>query len=172
LPFDLRATYVCVGRDPRDVGISSRNHLTNVNADAFLRAHESAVGLADVDECPSLTQSEYELSERDHFRHWVLNDTPVTNTIFSLRFTMHHLSTFWGVRDSANVVLMHYDDLKADLLAEMRRLAQRLDITVPESAWPSPAHAGTFGNMRRDTRLVPEPRLGFWQDDRRLFHRG
>jgi aryl sulfotransferase len=152
--------------------ISSRNHLTNVNADAFLRARESAVGLADVDEFPSLTQSAHELSERDHFRHWLLNDTPLTDTLFSLRFTMHHLSTFWEARDSANVVLMHYDDLKADLLAEMRRLAQRLDITVPESAWPSLVQAGTFENMRRDARLVPDSRLGIWRDDQRFFNRG
>jgi len=172
LPFDPRVTYVCVGRDPRDVGISSRNHQANVNMEAVLRLRESAVGLADMDEFPARGQTVEETSEREYFRHWMLDDTPVTDTIFSLRFTMYHLSTFWEVRDSANVVLMHYDDLKADLLAEMRRLAQRLDITVPESAWPSLAHAGTFENMRRNTRLVPDSRLGFWRDNQRFFNRG
>jgi hypothetical protein len=173
LPFDPRATYVCVGRDPRDVGISTRNHKANVDMEALLRARESALGPADVDEFATRGQTAQEISERDYFRHWMLDDTPVTDTIFSLRFTMHHLNTFWEVRDSANVVLMHYDDLKADLLAEMRRLAQRLDITVPESAWPSLAHAGTFENMRRDARrLVPDSRLGFWRDNQRFFNRG
>jgi aryl sulfotransferase len=171
LPFDPRVTYVCVGRDPRDVGISLRNHQANLNVEAVLRARES-VGLTDVDEFPAPGQAARELSERDHFRHWMLDDTPVTDTLFSLRFTMHHLSTFWEARDSANVVLMHYDDLKADLLAEMRRLAQRLDITVPESAWPSLVQAGTFENMRRDARLVPDSRLGIWRDDQRFFNRG
>ncbi|WP_433283934.1 sulfotransferase domain-containing protein [Pseudonocardia sp. CA-142604] len=172
LPFDPRVTYVCVGRDPRDVGISSRNHLANVNAEAFLRARESAVGPADVGEIPTQMQTARELSARDHFRQWMLDDAPVTEHLFSLRFTLHHLSTFWEARKSANVVLMHYDDLKADLLAEMRRLAQRLDITVPESAWPSLANAGTFENMRRDARLVPESRFGFWLDNQRFFNRG
>jgi aryl sulfotransferase len=173
LPFDPRVTYVCVGRDPRDVGISTRNHEANQNMEALLRARESAVGPADVDKLPAHGRTAApEISERDYFRHWMLDDTPVTDTLFSLRFTMHHLSTFWEVRDSANVVFLHYDDLKADLLAEMRRLAQRLDITVPESAWPSLAHAGTFENMRRDARLVPDSRLGIWRDDQRFFNRG
>ena len=65
---------------------------------------------------------------------------------------MHHLTTFWDARDSANVILVHYDDLKADLPGEMRRLAQRLDITVPESAWPSLVRAATFEDMRRARR--------------------
>ena len=85
---------------------------------------------------------------------------------------MHLLGTFWVVRNSANIVMVHYDDLKADLLAEMRRLAGRLDITVPESAWPSLTHAATFENMRRDARLVPESRQGLWRDNQRFFNRG
>ena len=172
LPFDPRVTYVCVGRDPRDVGISSRNHQANVNTEVVLRLRESAVGPADVDEFPARGQTVEETSEREYFHHWMLDDTPVTDTIFSLRFTMHHLSTFWEARDSANVVLMHYDDLKADLHAEMRRLAQRLGITVPESAWPSLVRAATFEDMRRNTRLVPDARSGFWRDNQRFFNRG
>jgi aryl sulfotransferase len=172
LPFDPRVTYLCVGRDPRDVGISSRNHQANVNSEVVLGLRESAVGRADVDEFPASGQQAEDLSEQEYFRHWMLDDTPVTETLFSLRFTMHHLSTFWGVRDSANVVLMHYDDLKADLPAEMRRLAQLLDISVPESAWPSLVRAGTFESMRRDARRVPDARLGIWRDDQRFFNRG
>jgi aryl sulfotransferase len=172
LPFDPRVTYLCVGRDPRDVGISLRNHQANVNADAVQRAHASAVGPSDVDEVPARLHITEETSEREYFRHWMLDDTPVTDTVFSLRFTMHHLTTFWEARDSANVILLHYDDLKADLLAEMRRLAQRLDITVPESAWPSLAQAATFESMRRDPRRVPDSRSGTWRDNQRFFNRG
>jgi hypothetical protein len=171
LPFDPRVTYVCVGRDPRDVGISLRNHQANVNTEAVRRGRASA-GLADVDANPVFGQTAEGVSEREYFRHWMLDDTPVTDTLFSLRFTMRHLTTFWEARDRANVVLLHYDDLKADLLAEMRRLAQLLDITVPESAWPSLAHAGTFENMRRNPLLVPDSRIGFWRDNQRFFNRG
>ena len=42
----------------------------------------------------------------------------------------------WARRDEPNVVLVHYDDLFADLEGEMRRLADRLGIAVPEERWP------------------------------------
>jgi aryl sulfotransferase len=173
LPFDPRVTYVCVGRDPRDVGISLRNHQANVNVEAFLRARESAVGLADMDKVPVRGQTVEETSERDHFRRWMLDDTPVTDSTDSLRYTIHHLDTFWDVRNSANIVMAHYDDLKADLAAEMRRLARRLDIAVPESAWPSLVRAATFEDMRKHApRLVPESGAAIWQDSERFFNRG
>jgi aryl sulfotransferase len=170
LPFDPRVTYVCVGRDPRDVGISVGNHRANIDPQAVRRAREAA-GLA----CLSPTKAPLgeEASERDRFRHWMLDDTPVTTNHYSLRYTMHHLTTFWDARESANVEMVHYDDLKADLAAEMRRLAQRLDIAVPESAWPSLVRAATFENMRKNSaRLVPNAGKAVWRDNDRFFNRG
>jgi len=168
LPFDPRVTYVCVGRDPRDVGISLGNHRANVDPQAVRQAREAA-GLADGS--PNVAPSVVEASEQHRFRHWMLDDTPVTTNHYSLRFTMHHLTTFWDARESANVVLMHYDDLKTDLAAEMRHLARRLDITVPESAWPSLVRAATFEDMRKQpTRLVPNKAV--WRDRERFFNRG
>jgi regulator of protease activity HflC (stomatin/prohibitin superfamily) len=43
---------------------------------------------------------------------------------------------------------MHYEDLATDLPGEMRRLASRLDITVPENKWPSLVQAATFEQMQ------------------------
>jgi hypothetical protein len=170
LPFEARVTYVCVGRDPRDVGISWGNHRANVDPRAIMRAREAA-GLADAREPLGVGPEAEAVSERDRFRHWMLDATPVTDSGASLRFTMHHLGTFWDARDSPNVVLVHYDDLKADLPAEMRRLARRLDIAVPEPAWPSLVRAATFEDMREHARrLVPES--GIWRDDERFFNRG
>jgi aryl sulfotransferase len=170
LPIDPRVTYVCVGRDPRDVGISLGNHRANIDPEAVVRAREAA-GLAHVS--PARAPLSEEASERDQFRHWMLDDTPVTSSHYTLRFTMHHLTTFWDARESANVIMVHYDDLKADLLGEMRRLAVRLDITVPESAWPSLARAATFEDMRkRAPRLVPNFSKAVWRDNERFFNRG
>ncbi|GAA1203779.1 sulfotransferase domain-containing protein [Pseudonocardia alaniniphila] len=170
LPFDPRVTYVCVGRDPRDVGISLGNHRANIDPEAVARAREAA-GLAHVS--PAGAALSEETSERDRFRHWMLDDTPVTSSHYTLRFTMHHLTTFWQARESATVVMVHYDDLKADLLGEMRRLAVRLDITVPESAWPLLARAATFEDMRKQApRLVPNVSKAVWRDNERFFNRG
>jgi hypothetical protein len=170
VPFDPRVAYVCVGRDPRDVGISLGNHRANIDPQAVGRAREAA-GLAHV--ATGRAPWEQAVSARDRFRSWMLDDTPVTTNHYSLRFTMHHLTTFWAGREAANVVMVHYDDLKADLAAEMRRLAARLDITVPESAWPSLVRAATFEDMRKHApRLVPNFRKAIWRDNDRFFNRG
>ena len=44
LPFDERATYICVGRDPRDVAISWDHHFANMNLAVIIGARVAAVG--------------------------------------------------------------------------------------------------------------------------------
>jgi hypothetical protein len=173
VPFDARVSYVCVGRDPRDVGISFGNFKANMDPAAIQRAREAAIGLPAEDEISAYLSGPEGESERDEFRRWMLDATPVTGSGPSLRLTLHHLATFWDARDSSNVILVHYDDLKADLPGEMRRLAQRLGITVPESAWPALVRAATFEDMQEHAgRLVPESGLAIWRDERRFFNRG
>jgi aryl sulfotransferase len=169
LPFDARVSYVCVGRDPRDVGISWGNHMANIDTRAVQRAKDAA-GIPAMDEASGVTPEAEGASERDRFRHWMLDATRVTECSSSLRFTLHHLSTFWDARDTSNVILVHYHDLKADLPGEMRRLAQRLDIAVPESAWPALERAATFEDMREHAGRLVERAI--WPDERRFFNRG
>ena len=66
---------------------------------------------------------------------------------------------------------MHYGNLSADLQGQMRWLASRLGIAVPEQAWPSLARAATFENMaaRADT-LVPA--AGILKSNAAFFRRG
>jgi hypothetical protein len=53
-------------------------------------------------------------------------------------------------------LLVHYDNLLADLEGQMRRLAGQLGIAVPDSAWPALVRAATFESMRGNAdKLVP-----------------
>ena len=61
---------------------------------------------------------------------------------------MWHLSDAWSRRGEPNVVLVHYDDLSADLDGQMRRIAGRLGIAVPEAL----AGPGRRGHVRADAR--------------------
>jgi Sulfotransferase domain len=47
-------------------------------------------------------------------------------------------------RDEPNILLVHYEDLIADLSGEMRQVAARREIAVPEATWPSLVKAATF----------------------------
>ncbi len=172
LPHDPDVTYICVGRDPRDIGRSWDNHWANMNLPAVLAAREKAVGLDDVTE--QLTQGPPPRAELeiDRFWLWVDNPAPVTETV-SLHSTLHHLQSFWEVRDQPNIAMVHYDDLQHDLEGEMRRLAARLGITVADDRWPELVEAATFESMRdhADT-IAPDTTHAIWTDNRSFFHRG
>jgi aryl sulfotransferase len=173
LPYDERVTYICVGRDPRDVAMSWDNHMGNLDLQAFLSLREKAVGLEDLMELmPQGPQAPLE-TESDRFWQWVDDPTPVTLTASGLAATLNHLSSFFKERTSPNVVMLHYGDLKADLAGQMRALAARLNIDVDESRWDEFVHAATFEQMkRRAVEVGPNATEPIWLDTERFFHRG
>jgi hypothetical protein len=171
LPWDERVTYIAVARDPRDAGFSWDNHLANMNFEKLVGARMAAVGLDDLnpDDVPPPPAE----TEMGRFWQWVDDASPTTSLASSLAATLHHLATFWAVRTRPNVVLLHYGDLMRDLEGEMRRLADRLGITVDEERWPVLVDAARFEQMRaRADEVVPDSTHAIWQDNQRFFHKG
>ncbi len=170
LPWDERVTYICVGRDPRDVMISWDGHIANADIAALMEARAKAVGNDDIADMEIPVPPE---TLRERFWAWIDEEMPVTEVPSSLRSTLNHLETFWKVRDRPNVILLHYDDMKADLEGEMRRLAARLGIQVPEALWPSLVKSATFEEMKRDAdNTAPGTTESIWQDNRQFFRSG
>src|SRR5579864_1619172 len=126
LPFDERVTYICVGRDPRDVAVSWDNHFNNMNFTVFLETRAAAVGLEDIAELMGDGPPVPLADPRDRFLQWIDDDNPPDAGPATLKGTLHHLSTFWHVRGEPNITLFHYADLQADLDGEFRRLADVL----------------------------------------------
>jgi hypothetical protein len=174
LPFDERVTYICVGRDPRDVAVSWDNHFANMNLSVFLQARAAAVGIDDLEEVMPNGPPPYIEDPRDRFWQWIDDDSPTEANLAGLKGTLHHLSTFWDAKHEPNVVLFHYCDMKGDLEGEFRRLAAALGIEVDESKVSELVSAATFGSMRdRAEQLAPEVKTdGFWNDTNRFFHVG
>jgi hypothetical protein len=171
LPFDPDVTYICAGRDPRDIAVSMDNHLGNMNIGRFVAARQAVVAVEDPDEAAPGAPPPRAASEVERFWAWV--DLPLAGNHAGLAATMRHLGSFLAARDLPNVVMLRYEDLQVDLEREMRRLAARLGIAVPEQAWPGLVEAATFDRMRaRAADLVPEQDLGLWQETDRFFHRG
>jgi hypothetical protein len=91
----------------------------------------------------------------------------------SLASTVHHLAGFWEGRDRDDIVLLHYDDLQVDLEGEMRRLAGRLGIEVPEERWPTLVKAAGFDEMRRRADVTaPDTETRIWKSNAGFFNRG
>jgi hypothetical protein len=171
LPFDERVSYVCVGRDPRDAAISLDHHRSNMNYEALLKARDDAIRGGDLpSQLPEGVPSR-PADPVERFWRWVEGDTPPDD---DLELLLHHLETFWDRRQAANVVLVHYADLRADLEGEMRRLAGRLGIVIDEDAWPGLVAEARFDRMRdRASEVAPQVTIdGMWRDTSRFFHRG
>src|SRR3954447_24258412 len=174
LPYDARVTYICVGRDPRDVAVSWANHMENINLEVFIGARAAAVGLDDLAEIMPDGPPIPSADPRERFWQWVDDDSPPGGGNSTLRSLLEHLATFWDVRDEPNIQMFHYSDMKADLEGELRRLAAALNVHLDEALVPELVNAATFDNMRdRAEQLAPEVKTdGFWNDTNRFFHVG
>jgi len=95
---------------------------------------------------------------RDALLAWITDDSDPRQDPDSLPGFMAHMTDAWARRGEPNVLLVHYDDLLADLPGQMRRLAGQLGIEVPERDWPALIQAATFERMRdRADSIVQTP---------------
>lgn len=163
VPLDPRATYVVVARHPLDMAVSLYHQVDNLDR-------------ARMRELTGSTEPDGPAAPRPSLREWLLawvdRDVSPQDQLDSLPGVMWHLSDAWGRRGEPNVVLVHYDDLSADLAGEMRRLAKLLRVNVPDEVWPSLVEAASFEQMRvHADRLAPDT-LGVLKDRAAFFRRG
>jgi aryl sulfotransferase len=60
------------------------------------------------------------------------------------------------IRELPNLLLVHFNDLKRDMPAEMRRIAHFLDIPIDEARWPYILEYCSFDWMEKNaTKTVP-----------------
>jgi hypothetical protein len=167
LPRFPDATYICVGRDPRDIFMSMLNHLQNSNPDAdaiFKREMRESV-----DEPKTLPEDPNEF-----FQMWLTNGSFSWETDGAPFWSVfRHGETFWEHRNEPNFLMLHYNELKADLEAEMRRIATALGIEVPADKWPELVTAATFESMKKNAdRTAPDTNFKMWTDNSRFFNKG
>ena len=171
LPYDEDVTYICVGRDPRDVAVSSRHHMQNMNIDRFLERRAAAVGLEDLAELGASESGPPPVDESAALRAWMDSDTLAT--LMTLAYTVEHLRSFWDVRDRPNVAMFHYADLLADLPGQLHRLATVLGYDVSRERVEQLAAQGSFEAMKNDAgRVVPNADIGLWHSADGFLHRG
>ncbi|MDH3666036.1 MAG: sulfotransferase domain-containing protein [Paracoccaceae bacterium] len=167
LPWYPQARYICVQRDPRDVFMSLLNHLQNWNPESralFAQAmRDSGAEKPTVPDDPNaffrewLTDGSFDWEE-DGAPYW---------SVF------RHGLTYWLHRDRPNIELVHYADLKRNLEAGMRRIAEFLEIEVPDGTWPRLVEAARFENMKKNAdRTAPDTDMNMWKDNSQFFNKG
>nr|WP_273377783.1 sulfotransferase domain-containing protein [Actinopolymorpha pittospori] len=165
IPLDERATYIVVARHPLDTAVSLYHQGDNLDRGRL----RELIGQPEPE--PHKPPAP-RLPLRDWLLSWIDRHVDPREEMDSLPGVMAHLSDAWARRGEKNVVLVHYGDLSADLEGEMRRLASRLGITVPEEAWPALVRAATFEQMRANAdQLAPDP-AGIMKDRSAFFRHG
>lgn len=135
IPWNSSASYIVVGRDGRDAFMSMLNHMRNLRPELIMDLAMSAVedGIP-VDRPPPPLDDAHEFYE-----WWLASD----DTWFA------HVGSFWSHRGESNVLFVHYDDMKADLGAQMRRVADFIGVEVEKSRWPGLVERCTFSSMKQ-----------------------
>jgi aryl sulfotransferase len=160
LPLDPRATYVVVARHPLDAAVSRYHQGGNVDRERV--AELTGVPVRTTDRPPL----------HDWLVRWTREQTTAREQLDSLVGVLHHVEDAWERREEDNVLLVHYADLIADLDGQMRRLRDRLGISVPDEHWAGLVEAASFERMRsRSAELVPDA-LGVLVEPVRFFRSG
>ncbi len=163
VPIDPRATYIVVARHPLDMAVSLYHQGDNINRERMreLLGTPAPTG----PERPRRPLHEWLV-------RWIAREVDPADELDSLPGVMWHLSDAWRRREQPNIMLVHYDDLRADLDGEMRRIAGRLGIEVPAEVWPDLVAAASFERMRdRASELIPD-KNGILKDPHAFFRRG
>jgi len=169
LPIRKDVTYVVVGRDPRDAAVSFEHHVANMDYDHFLELRARVMGTDGVAEFgrPGAVIGDPAARWRAFVRSDAL-DAPLT-----LAAVLHHLHTAWQRRHDRNVLMLHFADMRADLVGETRRLAAALGIDLTkERASDLARHAGLDQMRARAPELAPNVSQENWKDPMAFFRSG
>jgi aryl sulfotransferase len=135
LAVSPKAKYLYLARDGKDVVWSWYNHLVRMK-DEFYDMVNSLPG----DYGPPFARPTMEI--REFFHDWLDNDAAPCWPYWS------NVQSWWDIHEAPNVMLVHYNDLKADMPGEMRRIAAFLEIPIDEAKWPSIVEHCTFDYMK------------------------
>ena len=170
LPIYDSVRYIHVARDGRDAFVSWYNHSRHYTPAAA--EAQSAAGLADETIGKPLPLPGDSI--REFFQVW-MTDGPgarLANEFPAQRYFDIEKS-YWAERGRPNLLMVHYNDLLANLEGEMRRVAEFLQINISEAKWPALVDAASFKFMREHgATLMPRAITSWDKGAERFLHEG
>jgi aryl sulfotransferase len=172
LPFDSLplydgVKYVHVARDGRDACFSMHNHQLGFTGFAKESRAEAAKASGQSAAPPSTPDD-----PREYYLQWIADAETGGSAFRQLPFFEFEM-TYWSERTRPNVLLVHYNDLKADLEGEIRRISAFLEIDTPDSLLSEMSNAARFETMRADGEaLLPGINERFDHGHLRFLNKG
>ncbi len=163
VPVLDQVTYLVVARHPLDMAVSLYHQGANIDRARVRQLTGRPEPAGPEPERPPL---------REWLPRWIGRDADPREEMDSLNGVLWHLADAWARRDAPNVLMVHYADLLADLPGQMRRVAARLDIAVPDEAWPRLVEAATFERMRGNAGALVPDASGVLRNTAAFFRQG
>lgn len=155
LPFDAlpiydEVKYIHTARGGLDACFSFHNHFLNFTPQFVGSIQHIAEQDGDAAGSPPAPPED----PREFFLSWIEQHdsdvVPVADAFFDLE------RSYWTERLRGNLLMVHYNDLKADLSGEMKRIAAFLGIETPAALWPELVEAAGFERMKdQGAALLP-----------------
>lgn len=156
LVFSPKAKYIYIARDGRDVIWSLYNHHANANEGWYEALNDTPGRVGPPIEKPPESILEY-------FRTWLEEDG------YPFWSFWENVKSWWAVRQLPNVKMVHFADLKENMPAQIRQIAEFLDIPIDEKQWTKILEHCSFDYMKQHaSKSVP---LGgkFWEGGAQTF---
>ncbi len=165
--YDERWKYLYVARDARDVFMSLWNHYTHMTDETIMLFN--TLGGRVGDEFPPPPDDIH-----DFWKDWITKGWfDWESDGYPYWSHLYNVQSWFDYRDLPNIQLVHYGDLLADTEGEMRRIAEFLEIDVPEESWSGIVEAVSFDNMKSKGELYAPGGGSFWKGGAKTFlHKG
>jgi aryl sulfotransferase len=156
LVMSSKAKYIYLARDGRDVVWSMYNHHANANQLWYDVLNQTPGRVGPPIDKPTEDIREYFLEwlERDGHPFWPF---------------WENVRSWWDIRSLPNVMLLHFEELKKDLPAAIRRIAAFLEIPIKEASFDRIVQHCSFEYMKANgTKSVPVGGI-FWDGGAQTF---
>ena len=153
IPIWPELRYIAVYRHPIDVHFSSRKHVANYRPES---AEEMGIDEASFPKDP-----------RESFRVFLEGE----NTDHaSLETVADHYKSALSQVPGDNILLLHYADMTADLMSNVRTIAAHVGISHPPDVMERLVEAATFRSMKANAdRFAPAAGRDVWKNDSAFF---
>jgi aryl sulfotransferase len=163
LPIWENVKYVVVGRDARDVFMSLLNHYASFTDEAYRRFNETPGRVGD-------PMPRYDGDVKALFRNWITRGWfPWESEGWPWWGNLHHVATWWPLRDAPNVMLLHYNDLQRDVHGEIGRLARFVGLELSEDEVRTVAERSSLAAMREGALAAGDPLAEIFEGGARSF---
>jgi aryl sulfotransferase len=166
LPVWEGVKFIHVARDGRDAAMSMHNHMRGFKPEMSALIDEVSLGDPKFGDAAPKTPE----GAAESFHQWLADGGALGDPGASFWAVER---SYWAARRDASMLLVHYNDLKADLAGEVARIARYLGIDLPSAVMNDIVAAADFETMRAQGDALMPTAANAWVEGAKTFlHKG